>query len=341
MSKTNPYYTLYGFTMSPFSMKMRSYMRYRRIPFIWVSGERANNVAQSKVETYMVPVLETPDGVFNNDSTHMMNELEYKYQERSTTPDHEADAFLAYLIEDFMDEWLLWPFFVHRWRTDEDRLHNSKWIIYEQFQGNTHHPAFEQMVQFWAQRQVKGMELLAGNSEITDDSLDKFLGVTEDIFSNGLFLFGSRPSRADFAIYGILSQLIIDPTPAALLRENFNTTYRWVTLMEDLSGIEGEWTTLSTDADKLNASKIPNILKLSGTYHLPMLQANEKALADGEKYFTVDMDGKAYTRRAHNRHDGCLEALRQHYQKLSDGSKELLDDLLKESGCYNYLSGTA
>ena len=30
-----------------------------------------------------------------------------------------------------MDEWLLWPMFAYRWRTDEDRLHNSKWIVYE------------------------------------------------------------------------------------------------------------------------------------------------------------------------------------------------------------------
>ena len=333
-----PYYTLYGFTMSPFSMKIRSYMRYRRIPFIWVPGERASNVAQTKIPTYMVPVLESPDGVFSHDSTLMINALEETYPDRSTTPDDEADAFLAALIEDFMDEWLLWGMFVHRWRTDEDRLHNSRWIITEQFQGNTRHPAFDQMVQFWAQRQVKGIKILAGNPELLDDSLEKFLTITEDVFSKGLFLFGSRPSRADIAIYGIFSQLIIDPTPAALLREKYNTTYRWVTLMEDLSGIDGKWTTLSADPDKLNASRIPDILKLSGTYHLPMLHANDTALSQGEKRFTVELDGKPYYRKAHNRHDGCLPALQQRYKDLSDETKDLLDDLLKETGCYDYLA---
>jgi len=332
-----PYYTLYGFTMSPFSMKMRSYMRYRRIPFIWVPGERASEVAQTKIPTYMVPVLETPDGVFSHDSTLMINALEESYSDRSTTPDHEADAFLAALIEDLMDEWILWAMYVHRWRTNEDRLHNSSWIIYEQFQGNTRHSAFDQMVQFWANRQVKGMELLAGNPEIIDESLDKFLTLTEEVFSKGLFLFGSRPSRADIAIYGILSQLIIDPTPAALLREEFNTTYRWVTLMEDLSGIDGEWTTLSTDPDKLKAFRIPDILKLSGTYHLPMLKANDTALSKDEKFFTIEMDGKPYKRKAHNRHDGCLPTLRQRYKYLSNETKDLLDDLLKDTGCYDYL----
>ena len=340
MPDSKPYYTLYGFTMSPFSMKMRSYMRYRRIPFIWAPGERASEVAQTKIPTYMVPVLETPDGVFSHDSTLMINALEEKYSDRSTTPDHEADAFLAALIEDLMDEWIMWAMYIHRWRTNEDRLHNSSWIIYEHFQGNTLHPAYDQMVQFWANRQVKGMELLAGNPDTIDESLDKFLSITEDVFSKGLFLFGSRPSRAEIAIYGILSQLIIDPTPAALLRDKFNTTYRWVTLMEDLSGIEGEWTPLSPDQEKLKASLIADILKLSGTYHLPMLAANDAALSKGEKFFTVELDGKPYKRKAHNRHDGCLPALRQRYKNLSNATKDLLGGLLKDTGCYDYLAVT-
>jgi hypothetical protein len=124
------------------------------------------------------------------------------------------------------------------------------------------------------------------------------------------------------------------------LRDKFNTTYRWVTLMEDLSGIGGEWTTLSTDTDKLEASKIPDLLKLSGTYHLPMLAANDATLLKGEKYFTVELDGKPYKRKAHNRHDGCLPALRQRYKNLSSETKGLLDGHLKDTCCYDYLAAS-
>ena len=88
-------YKLYGFTMSPFSMKMRAYFRYRRIPFLWISGQRANDVAQSKVETYMVPVLENPGGEFKNDSTLIIDELEETFFEHRTTPDHEAALYRA------------------------------------------------------------------------------------------------------------------------------------------------------------------------------------------------------------------------------------------------------
>ena len=71
-----------------------------------------------------------------------------------------------------------------------------------------------------------------------------------------------------------------------------------------------------------------------------MLAANDAALSKGEKFFTVELDGKPYKRKAHNRHDGCLPALRQRYKNLSNATKELLDGLLKDTGCYDYLAET-
>ena len=122
---STPSYKLYRYTMSPFSMKMRCYLRYRRIPFEWVSGARANEGAMTKVDTDMVPVLENPQGVFKNDSTFLIDELETLVLERRSDPEDEADAFLACLIEDYVDEWLLLPMFVQRWRHEADRLVNS------------------------------------------------------------------------------------------------------------------------------------------------------------------------------------------------------------------------
>ncbi len=114
-------YKLFGATMSPFSMKMRAYMRYRRMSFQWITDERANKVAMTKVASSMVPVLEDPEGVFRNDSTFRIDLLEHRFEDRRAEPEDEADAFLAHLIEDFADEWLLWPFFMMRWRHEDDR----------------------------------------------------------------------------------------------------------------------------------------------------------------------------------------------------------------------------
>ena len=288
----------------------------------------------------MIPVIQYPDSTFENDSTPIIDKLEQTYSERRTEPENEADAFLAYLIEDFADEWLLWPFFMHRWRLDEDKKHNCQWIIYEGLRGNIAHDGFEQMTELWAERQTSLVSKLCGspdNDAVLDDSLQTFLGIMEKAITQGLFFFGSRPSRAEIAIYGILSQEIQDLTASVFMREKYTFTTRWVSIIDDLSGVEGEWQPLSTDPEKLMASPVADIMKLSGKYHLPLLKANETALANGEKTFSFDIDGTAFKRISHDRHSFCLPALRQRFAQLSDKSKASLNTLLESTGCLKYL----
>ncbi|NQX94408.1 MAG: glutathione S-transferase, partial [Erythrobacter sp.] len=237
---------LYGMLMSPFSMKLRAYLRYRRIPFQWCNSIKAHEIAQTKVETYMVPVIEYPDGRFENDSTPIINKLEESIPARRTEPENEADAFLAFLIEDFADEWLLWPFFLLRWHTQADRTFNSEWINYEALHGQGAGDQFSQMSAFWAERQTKLVKLTCGSPEndtVLKDSLAEFLAIMEDAAKSGLFFFGSRPSRAEIAIFGILSQLVQDLTSSSLIRDMAPFTMRWVGIIDDLSGIDGDWET--------------------------------------------------------------------------------------------------
>ena len=334
-------YKLYGGSMSPFSMKMRAYMRYRRIPFQWITDERANTVARTKVETYMVPVLEDPEGEFRNDSTFMIDLLEERFPERRAEPEDEADAFLAYLIEDFADECLLFPFFMMRFRHEEDRKVNSQWILYEHLRGDTTSPQFDALATMWADRQTKLVRATCGEKEmfpLHDACLDALLTITERAFTSGMFLFGTRPSRAEFALYGILSQLILDHTPSAHLRQNFSFTYRWTTLMEDLSGREGAWQSLSADPERLNTSPVMDLLRLSAKYHLPLLRANNRAMDAGEKLLSFPIGERTFIRRPAERHLHCLPALQERYQSLSDDAKAKLNSVLTDSGCLDYLA---
>lgn len=331
---------LHGMLMSPFSMKLRAYLRYRRIPFQWCNNLGADEVARTKVKTYMIPVIEYPDGTFENDSTPIIDKFEASISQRRTEPENEADAFLAYFIEDFADEWLLWPFFMHRWRLEVDQKHNSQWILYEGLQGNILNDNFKAMTEFWAARQIDNVKLICGSpdyDDMLDDSLQDFLDIMERTVTKGLFFFGSRPSRAEIGIYGILSQEIQDLSASAFMRERYSFTTRWVSIIDDLSGVEGEWESLSTDADKLMSSPVAEILKLSGKYHLPMLVANAAALEKGEETLSFDIDGTTFTRTAHDRHSFCLPALRKRYAELSGESKAALKSVLAESGCLEYL----
>ncbi|MBO6729088.1 MAG: glutathione S-transferase N-terminal domain-containing protein [Maricaulis sp.] len=336
-----PMYKLHGMLMSPFSMKLRAYLRYRHIPFQWCNSIKANEIAQTKVKTYMVPVIEYPDGRFENDSTPIIDKLEAAISTRRTEPDNEADAFLAFLIEDFADEWLLWPFFMYRWRTEADRTFNSEWINYEALHGQVAGEHFSQMSAFWAQRQTKLVKKTCGGPEnhaVLERSLADFLGIMEDAVKQGLFFFGTRPSRAEIAIFGVLSQLVQDFTASAMLRNQAPFTMRWVGMIDDLSGIDGDWEPLHSDSAKLMSSPVRKILEQSAKYHLPLLLANDQALAAGDAEMAFDIDGHSYRRAALPRHSGCLPALVKRYAVLSNDSKAALDPVLSATGCLDFLT---
>ncbi len=229
---------------------------------------------------------------------------------------------------------------MHRWRLEVDQKHNSQWILYEAMKGAINNDGFETMSELWANRQIDLTKKQCGSpdyDDMLDDSLHMFLDIMEQAVTKGLFFFGSRPSRAEIGIYGILSQEIQDLTASAFMSDKYNFTMRWVSIIDDLRGVEGEWEPLSTDQEKLMSSPVAEILKLSGKYHLPLLQANEKALANGEETFSFDIDGTDFKRVSHDRHSNCLPELQKRLAKLSSESKVALKPVLEESGCLGIL----
>lgn len=338
---TADHYKLYGFLMSPYSMKMRAYLRYRRIPFQWVTGEAANNVAMTKVEPYMVPVLGYPDGSYVNDSSHLIDDLESRYSDRSTTPENEADAFLALLIEDYADEWLVAPFFLYRWESEADQTHNAQWIIYEYSRGNIGHDQFDTMAEMWRKRQTSLLSAVSGKPasyDMVKASLHELLATMENAIRKRPFFFGSRPSSAEFAIFGMLSQLVQDLSANRFMRDQYPFTSRWVGVIDDISDFEGTWEPLCDQPERLMNSPVYELLKLSGRYHLPMLLANQRASQNQEKVYCFEVAGVPHERRVLPRFLPCLPALQQHYNALSDSTKATLNPALEDAGCLQFLN---
>ena len=70
-------YRIFGAEMSPYSVKVRSYFRYKAIPHQWVLR---NAASQAEFEKYakmpIIPLVVTPDGKGIQDSTPIIDAME-------------------------------------------------------------------------------------------------------------------------------------------------------------------------------------------------------------------------------------------------------------------------
>jgi hypothetical protein len=173
------------------------------------------------------------------------------------------------------------------------------------------------------------------NAPIIEQSARQILDLLEAHVTQESYLFGSRPSLADFAWMGQLSQLANDPTPAELMRLEAPFTLRWLMNLDDASGIEGAW----RDPDAPLSPAVTGLLKMAGDIYFPFLIANAQAFERGEKTFTVRLLGQTYSQGAFRYQQRCLWDLREAYAKLDPAARKKIEPMLEAAGCIAPLSG--
>jgi glutathione S-transferase len=316
-------------------MKLRALLRYRRIPHAWVQDHARRTALFAGVKAPVIPLLEWPDGHVSNDSTVLTRELEAAYSGRSVIHDDPCQAFLAFLIEDFADEWLTKAMFGWRWLGEADQLQMSRWLMFDNLVG-AGAAAQEAMARQFRDRQVGRMPLVgctAANFPLIEASTRRLLGILESHVSDGLFLFGTRPSEAEFALFGQLSQLAVDPTPQAMLRAEFPLALRWLAHIDDLSGCEGEWGPVGP--------MVEPILQLIGEVYLPFLVANASAVESGAAEIRFTAMGHDFAQPPFRYQAKCLAALRAAYAALDPDCAADIVPLLARTDCLSVLEAAA
>jgi glutathione S-transferase len=99
-------YRIIGAEMSPYSVKVRSYFRYKAIPHQWILR---NAESQAEYEKHarmpIIPLVVTPEGIGIQDSTPIIDQMEKLFPEPSINPDDGIANFISALTEEFGDEW--------------------------------------------------------------------------------------------------------------------------------------------------------------------------------------------------------------------------------------------
>src|SRR6202023_3168142 len=149
-------YRLIGSTASPYAIKLRALMRYRRIQFDWVIMTKALRKQTEHLRPNLIPVLQYPDGTFRGETTTLVYDLEARHSKRSVIPDDRAIAFVCDLLEDLADEWAVKPLFLYRWWDSEDQAYVSRWAGEEWSTSEAKSGSVEEIAEF-RRRQISRM----------------------------------------------------------------------------------------------------------------------------------------------------------------------------------------
>src|SRR3979490_801391 len=286
-------YRLIGSTASPYAIKLRALLRYRRIPFDWVIMTKALRKETEHLRPNLIPVLQYPDGSFRGETTTLAYDLEARHRGRSVIPDDKAIAFVCDLLEDFADEWAVKPLFMYRWWDPEDQAYVSRWAAEEWSVSDAEAGSAEEIEHFRI-RQIARMPILgatAENKPLLEESYRRILAAFEPHVGMTSYLFGRRPSLADFAWFGQLSEMATDPTPMRILREKAPFTDHWVRRLDDASGIDGEW----YPRERALGGWVETLLRIAGELYLPFLVANAEAFAVGLERLEIRVWNLPYT----------------------------------------------
>lgn len=320
-------YVLYGGLGSPYSMKMRAVLRYRRLPFDWVQlGTPGAPDVLARVKVPVIPVLRFPDGRHANDSTPLIHALERLHAARSIVPSDAARAFVAVLLEDMADEWGTKAMFLYRWLRERDQTQVSEWLGFDRLAGRGR-DAILGHARAFRERQLGRMALVgctAANAPLVEASADRIMALLDAHVTGTRYLFGDRPSLADFAWMGQLSQLAVDPTPADRMRERFPFLMRWLMQLDDASGVEGDWAA----ADAPWPPAVIGLLAVAAEVYLPFLEANAAAASAGHETFRFRAWGMPYEQGTFRYQVRCLAELRAAYRALPVDARDRVDDAL-------------
>ncbi|MCZ6665905.1 MAG: glutathione S-transferase, partial [Gammaproteobacteria bacterium] len=123
-------YRIIGVESSPYTVKVRAVMRFRRLPHVWLSRMPQYFEETLHVRPLLMPVVQFPDGTYRTDTTPIILDLERLHPNgRSIVPTDPAAAFLSLLIEDMADEWLSKCLFHNRFSKPENRSFAPAWVM--------------------------------------------------------------------------------------------------------------------------------------------------------------------------------------------------------------------
>jgi glutathione S-transferase len=327
-------YRIWGAEISPYSIKTRSYFRYKGIPHEWIPRSAANQAESMKyAKLPLIPIVATPDDEGLQDSTPILEKMEAKFPEPSIHPSEPALAFVSALVEEFGDEWGNKWMFHYRWAREADQNSAAERIA-RSMMPDAEGDALAGMVDNIKGRMVNRVWFVGSNERTAPLIEATFESAVDDLeahLAGRLYLFGARPAFGDFGLWGQIYNCLSDPTAGGILRDRARGVVAWCERMLEPKA-EGDFESW----EALEPTLGPILERYVGKLFLPWSDANAKAIADGQEEYTIELDEGTWDQKPQKYHARSLKALRERYAAVSD--KSALDPILEKTGCLAWLA---
>ncbi|MEX1666613.1 glutathione S-transferase family protein [Zhongshania arctica] len=226
-------YTLYSWQLSMYSGKVRAYMNYKGLNYFdkKINGFDLLVKIPRKTGVRVMPVVETREGLWLQDSTMIIEALEKRHQDNSISVNTPKQYIASLLLEAWAGEYWLPTAMHYRWSYPENKS------LFVKEAGEAFLPGFPQFIQnvpgqviargLDAARPVVGF--IPEQHKMIEEWTENMLDLLEQHFSTHDYLLGGQPTIADYGLvasfYGHLNR---DPAPKRILLEPRPKLQAWV-----------------------------------------------------------------------------------------------------------------
>jgi len=339
-------YRMYEDGTSPYSAKVRVYLHHKGIPYrrLRTSFVSYMDRIPKLVGFPILPVVLAPDGAVLQDSTPILEWLEARHPEPACLPEDPRTALLHWVIEDFADEYLPRFSMHYRWGNELSRETLSHRIARHMSHGVP--GAQPQQLAPGVLARQSGFDAHLGFDARSRADLDaqlvELLTTLDAHFVHHAFLFGDRPSIADFALYGhLFAHLYADPFSMRLMEVHGPRTCNWLDVLTELGDARGavgrsEFGAFLPFEDAVRA--LSKLLSLVASTWVPLGAATAHASVARDKSFVVSLRSVDSTFSTHHYRAWAFEQVQARFDALSADAKSDVEGALGSAGDFGPLT---
>ncbi len=339
---------VFGSNGSPYSVKVRSYLRFKGLHHEWLVRNSAE-LQEEHARFSRLPLIPTvvtedsKDGKGFQDSTLIIERFEKIHPEPAMYPKSMTASmrFFSELLEEFGDEWANKWMFHYRWANEVDGRSFARRFAVEMSSGRdvvekleclrngglkptTQQSEIDMISQAVYARMSKRLFTIGSTDEtreVIETSFLEFILALEFHFLSGSlqrnYLFGMRPTMADFGLAAQIGQCLSDPTAGELIRLHAPQVAMWCERMQNprVEGAMEQWQTLAPTLEPILKKNVAMFLKWS--------DAISKAIAAQEKEICVRLGDTKW-------HQAISGPQRYHAKSLREIRKKLTSRMEEE-----------